>query len=143
MVDDNKKKKDKKPKKRPEQYKINNYDFSRIDNLEKCEEKTYICPKCLERDGKQRLGHYHEFIKLPREIRANPDIPGGFEILFRKVMVHGHFTLHKGTKAPALNSGRNCVCDLGTRWANKLLETYETIHITNKKPVPEFAKQGE
>lgn len=89
---------------RPKKHSTSNYDYSRIDNHPKCKEDTYICPKCRERDNKERLGHLHQFVN-PESI---DEVNDKCEIM--EEIIHCHFCLVKGTKAPALDAGRNVRC---------------------------------
>lgn len=131
---------------KPKKYTVDNYDYSRICNFPGCEEATEICRKCFERTGgKEILGHRHEHLKLiqttykGKKTKRYEETAEDIKVTIK--IMHGHFALKKGTKIPELDTGRNLMCKVGERWANKLKETYLARKLNDRKrAIPDYVE---
>jgi len=126
--------------KTPKKYTIDNYDYSKICNQPGCEEESVICVKCLERTGKEIIGHKHEHLKLRNTKNGSVFEETKDDIKVSIKVTHAHFALRKGTQVPELDTGRNLRCIVGERWANKIMETYVTRKLKGSKGVPSYLK---
>lgn len=95
-------------------------------NLPNCKEKITICKKCLEDDGVERYGHPKRHL-VPSSVKDHdPDVT------VRHVITHGHFALYKGTKSPAIDTGRNLRCLIEKKRVDKKKNTRtRTVLIDN------------
>lgn len=145
MGDDKKKKNNN--NKKPKKYTVDNYDYSRICNNPKCKKEAEVCPKCLERTGKEILGHRREHLKMRKTKHGKMYEETATDIKVAIKIVHTDFALRKGTKIPEPDTGRNVWCKIGERWANKEKETHLTRKLNNdindNNGVPDYLKDDD
>ena len=101
------------------------FDYSKIDNSQKCKETHVVCPVCLEKENKVRMGHKRRHIVFPYEETET-------EILIANMISYNHFALLKGTQTPATEDARNVFCEVDRVWVNKADETYKSYRLKKK-----------
>jgi hypothetical protein len=106
---------------------VKDYDYTKIDNQDGCKEDQVICSVCLERENKIRYGHKARHIINPQTKETSTHIE------IKNVINHCHFSLFKGTKAPALHESRNVHCEVNREMINKKEECDITIRLKKKK----------
>jgi hypothetical protein len=92
--------------------KPNSYDYTKIDHQDKCKREPVVCPVCLEKDKKVRMGHKARHLVEPVEETLT-------HIKIKNMISHCHFALYKGTQTPAVSDARNVHCEVDRQWVPK------------------------
>ena len=109
------------PKKDPRKF-----DYTKIDHKDKCKKEPVICPLCMEKENKIRLGH------RTRQL-ADPIKETATDILVERIVDHSHFAMLKGTQTSAIDEARNVRCVIEKVWVNKNDECYRSYRLKKEK----------
>jgi hypothetical protein len=107
--------------------KVNNYDYTKIDNQDDCLEDAVVCGVCMEKYHKIRLGHKAQHIVYPQTKETLTHIE------IKNVINHCHFALRKGTQVPEIHEARNIHCEVSREMVSKKEACNISIRLKNKK----------